>query len=196
VSPRAVRQSKNSIHRDRPVDPLSDDSLRTVRRPLPGAGAGVEWRVLDGRPPLVIVHDRGQDAVDGERYTVLAPLVRPAVGGVTPVLHRPALDPYVVREQLQRLGDGEQVVRAVRHRPGHRTHRLDLQRHVTQGELRASDLRNQLFRLGDELFVTLPGDVPDPLGHVGHEDHRPRRVRPGHHDVTGQRGAGPGHRPP
>ncbi|WP_205614070.1 hypothetical protein [Streptomyces dangxiongensis] len=46
--------------------------------------------------------------------------------------------------------------------------------HVTQGTLRAGDLRDQFLGLGDELFVTLPGDVPDPVDHVGHDDHRPR----------------------
>ena len=56
----------------------------------------------------------------------------------------------------------------------HRTHRFELQRHIAQDELRAGDLRDRLFRLSDELFVSLPGDVPDPVSHIGHEDHRPR----------------------
>jgi hypothetical protein len=63
-------------------------------------------------------------------------------------------------------------------------HRFDLQRPVAQDELRADDPRDQLFRLSDELFVTLPVGVPDPVGHVGHEGHRPRRVQPGPAAIT------------
>ncbi|KOU59433.1 hypothetical protein ADK57_33205 [Streptomyces sp. MMG1533] len=55
------------VHRDRPVDPLADNPLRTVRRPLPRPGARVERCVLDRRPPLVLVHGRREDAVNGER---------------------------------------------------------------------------------------------------------------------------------
>ncbi|MFF0018728.1 hypothetical protein [Streptomyces sp. NPDC005374] len=59
-----------------------------------------------------------------------------------------ARGPDTVSEDLQRLSDHVQIVGTVRHRPAHRTHRLDLQRLVTQGKLRQ---RDQLSRLGDEL---------------------------------------------
>lgn len=51
--------------------------------------------------------------------------------------------------------------------PARRLHRLDLQHHVTQGELSASDVRDQFLDLGDVVLVILPGDVPCPVGHVG-----------------------------
>jgi hypothetical protein len=38
---------------------------------------------------------------------------------------------------------------------------------VARDELRAGDLCDQLFRLRDELFVTLPAGVPDPVSHEG-----------------------------
>jgi hypothetical protein len=91
------------VHRDRPVDALADDPLRAVGGPLPRAGARVERRVFDRRPPLVLIHHRGQDAVDSERHPLFAVSLRPPVGCVAPVLHCPPLDTYVVREHLQRL---------------------------------------------------------------------------------------------
>lgn len=75
------------IHRDRPVGPLGDNPFRGVRRPLPGSGARVERHVLDRGPPFVLVRNRREDAVNGQRRSRIR-VVSPNIAERLTTFHR------------------------------------------------------------------------------------------------------------
>jgi hypothetical protein len=121
----------------------------------------VQRRGADGLKALGVVPDGREDAVDlvGDAVTTL--VFGPAVGGVPVAADRTQRQTEIVRVDLQRGFNAEQVLARGRMCTAERLHRLDLQRVVPDGELNALHLSDQFPVAGNDLLVALAGYVAD-----------------------------------